>query len=300
MMAVVATESKRRISRRAFLKLAGVAAVGVPLYGAEVSRHEISHERRTLYLSRLPEAFHGFRIVQISDFHYKEFTEAFFLREIVRRVNALHADAVVLTGDFVTLGYESPEHTIRHAEPCVEILSGIACPLRFAVLGNHDSTYAQPALMSALANHGIPLLYNSNTALERGGERLWIGGTGDACSKKVDLDTAVPKQASQGTEPVVLLVHEPDVLPQVARYNVDLMLSGHTHGGQVRLPFVPPIHLPTLGKHYIEGHFRHGNTQLYVNRGVGTVEVPMRLNCPPEITEITLSAAPAPAAALKS
>ena len=84
------------------------------------------------------------------------------------------------------------------------------------------------------------------------------------------------------------MVHEPDVLPQVARYNVDLMFSGHTHGGQVRLPFLPPFNLPPLGRRYVEGLFRVGRTQLYVNRGVGTVGIPMRFNCPPEIAEITL------------
>ncbi|MGC2545076.1 MAG: hypothetical protein WA426_04470, partial [Silvibacterium sp.] len=78
------------------------------------------------------------------------------------------------------------------------------------------------------------------------------------------------------------------VLPQVARRNVDLMLSGHTHGGQVRFPFMPPFHLPPLGKNYVEGLFRLGRTQLYVNRGIGTVDLPFRLNCPPEITELTL------------
>jgi hypothetical protein len=85
------------------------------------------------------------------------------------------------------------------------------------------------------------------------------------------------------------MVHEPDVLPLVDRYNVDLMLSGHTHGGQVRFPFLPPMHLPPLGKKYVEGLFRRRATQLYVNRGIGTVGLPVRFNCPPEIAEITLS-----------
>lgn len=291
-MAVVATERRNRISRRTFLKVAGTAVVGLPLYAAEVSRHEISIEHRTIHLHRLPEAFHGFRIVQISDFHYGEFTEPYFLREVVHHVNRLRADAVVLNGDYVTMGFMPPSRTISFADPCAEILSGIQCPLLFAVLGNHDSGFAEPAVKSALANHRLALLYNSQTPVERGGKRIWIAGTGDACAKQMDLDKAVPAASRTGAEPVVLTVHEPDVLPHVARYNVDLMLSGHTHGGQIRLPLVPPIHLPPLGKRYIEGLFQLGATQLYVNRGVGTVELPMRFNCPPEITEITLSAAP--------
>jgi uncharacterized protein len=104
----------------------------------------------------------------------------------------------------------------------------------------------------------------------------------------MDLDKSIPPASRIDGEPVVLIIHEPDVLPVVARRNVDFMLSGHTHGGQVRFPFVPPLYLATLGKKYVEGHFRLGPTQLYVNRGIGTVGVPFRFNCPPEITEITL------------
>jgi len=291
-MAVVAAKQKKRISRRTFLKVAGAAAIGFPLYAAEVSRHEINIERHTIHLTRLPDAFHGFRIVQISDFHYGEFTEPYFLREIVRHVNRLKPDAVVFNGDYVTMGFLPQESTIRHAEPCAEILSGVTCPLRFAVLGNHDSTYAQPAVVSALANHRLSLLFNSNLPLERDGKRLWFAGTGDACHKQVDLDKAVPKASRAGGEPVILLVHEPDILPEVAPYGADLMLSGHTHGGQIRFPLIPPLFLPVLGRRYIEGLFRRGTTQLYVTRGIGAVGVPMRFNCPPEITEITLSAAP--------
>jgi uncharacterized protein len=291
-MATVATERKNAISRRNFLKIAGGAAVGFPLYAAEVSRHEISIERRTIHMKRLPDAFHGFRIVQISDFHYEVFTEPYFLREIVHHVNRLKPDAVLFNGDYVTMGLLPQSRTIGNADPCAEILSGVTCPVRFAVLGNHDSGFAEPAVLSALANHRLPLLYNSNAPLERGGKRLWFAGTGDACCRKVDLDTAVPTASRTNSEPVILMVHEPDLLPEVARHRVDLMLSGHTHGGQIRFPFIPPMNLPVLGKNYVEGLFRLGETQLYVNRGVGTVGIPMRFNCPPEITEITLSGEP--------
>ena len=88
--------------------------------------------------------------------------------------------------------------------------------------------------------------------------------------------------------PMIVMAHEPDVLPRVASYGVDLMLSGHTHGGQVRFPFVPPMYLPPLGRIYVEGMFRLGNTHMYVNRGIGAVNLPIRLNCQPEITQFTL------------
>lgn len=282
-------ERKKIFTRRSFLKAAGLIAVGLPLYAAEISRHEISLERRTIQLDRLPEQFRGLRIVQISDFHYAEYTEPFFLRDIVLRVNQLKPDMVFLNGDFVTDGFFSHERTNAFAYRCAEILSHIDCPLRYAVLGNHDSTFAEPAVIDALAVHHLTLLNNSFLPLERNGQRLWLAGTGSATYRKMDIDRAVPPASLTAGEPIILMVHEPDVLPLVARYNVDLMLSGHTHGGQVRFPFIPPTHLPPLGKKYVEGYFRLGPTQLYVNRGVGTVEVPFRFNCPPEITEITLA-----------
>ncbi|MGC2160618.1 MAG: metallophosphoesterase [Silvibacterium sp.] len=285
---------RKKFTRRNFLKAAGAAVVAVPLYAAEISRHEISIERRTFYLNRLPEAFRGFRIVQISDFHYAEYTEAFFLREIVRRVNHLKPDAVVFTGDFVTIGFFSQERTKGFAYECAEILSQVECPLRYSVLGNHDSTFAEPAVTDALALHGLGLLKNSFSPLERNRQRLWLAGSGDVTYKQMDLDKAIPPAAQTDGEPVILLVHEPDVLPHVARYNVDLMLSGHTHGGQVRFPFVRPMNLPPYGRKYVEGHFRVGPTQLYVNRGIGAVGFPVRFNCPPEITEITLEPGPNP------
>ncbi|HEX5235370.1 MAG TPA: metallophosphoesterase [Silvibacterium sp.] len=282
-------ERRKIFTRRSFLKAAGLAAVGIPLYAAEISRHEISVERHSIHLARLPDQFRGLRIVQISDFHYAEYTEPFFMRDIVERVNRLNPDVVLLSGDFVTVGFFSEKRTNGFAYSCAEILSHINCPVRYAVLGNHDSTFAQPAVADALAIHHLELLYNSFVPLERDGKRLWFAGTGSATYQKMEIDPSIPPASRTGNEPVILMIHEPDVLPLVARHNVDLMISGHTHGGQVRFPFMRPIHLPPLGTDYVEGLYRHGPTQLYVNRGIGTVELPFRFNCPPEITEITLA-----------
>lgn len=287
-MAVSVEERTKGMTRRSFLKAAAVAAVGIPVYAAEISRHEISIERHTIQLRRLPEQFRGLRIVQISDFHYAEYTEPMFLREVVHQVNRLKADVVLFSGDYVTVGLFSEQRTKGFAYKCAEVLSQVECPLRYAVLGNHDATFAKDSVIDALAVHKLPLLNNAFEPLERDGKRLWFAGSGDVSYREMDLDKAVPPASRIDGEPVILMVHEPDVLPLVARYNVDLMLSGHTHGGQVRFPFLPAMMLPPNGKHYVEGLFRHGPTQLYVNRGIGTVGVPMRFNCPPEITEITL------------
>jgi len=291
-MEVSVQESRKGIiSRRAFLKGGAAALVGFPLYAAEVSRHEISIERLVIRLDRLPDAFHGLRIIQLSDFHYAEFTEPYFIRDVVGHVNRLRPDVVFFSGDFVTDGsLFSHARTKQFAYRCAEILDKIECPLRYAVLGNHDSTFAEPSVTDALKLHKITLLNNRYEPLERDGHRLWISGTGDALYKRMRLDDAVPPASRRDNEPVLLMVHEPDVLPLIARRNVDLVLSGHTHGGQVRFPFAPPLHLPPLGRKYVEGLFRLGPTQLYVTRGVGTVGLPFRFDCPPEIALLTLEA----------
>lgn len=286
----VQDQRKRIISRRSFLKAAGAACIGFPLYAAEISRHEISFERHSIQLNRLPDSFRGFRLVQVSDFHYAEYTEPYFLRDMVNQINRLNPDAVFFNGDYVTDGVLFPNsRTKQFAYHCVEILSKVHCPLRYAVLGNHDSTFAESAVLDALAIHGFTVLNNRYVPLERDGQRLWVAGTGDAIYRKMHLDKALPPASLTNDEPILLMVHEPDVLPIVARRNVDLMLSGHTHGGQVRFPFIPPLHLPPLGRKYVEGIFRYGPTQLYVNRGVGTVGLPVRFNCPPEIAVLTLT-----------
>jgi predicted MPP superfamily phosphohydrolase len=286
---VATLERKKSLTRRDFLKLAGIAAVGVPLYAGEISRHEISIQRLKVTLPRLPEAFRGLTIAQLSDFHYAEYTEAYFIKQVIERVNRLRPDVVAFTGDYITNGFWHERDMLRFTGECAEILTRVDCPIRYAVLGNHDCAVKLycDSIKDELEAHNIPVLENRSVPLERDGARLWFAGTGDALLGRMHLDQAVP--AASADEPVILLAHEPDVLPQVARHNVDLMLSGHTHGGQVRIPFLPPMFLPGLGQRYVEGLFRLGRTQLYVNRGIGTVNLPFRFNCPPEITLITLA-----------
>ncbi|HTW47431.1 MAG TPA: metallophosphoesterase [Acidobacteriaceae bacterium] len=285
----------RRLTRRSFLSLSAAALGGMALYSAEIARHELSVEEHSIHLARLPDAFRGLRIVLVSDFHYEDYTEPFFLREVVKRVNNLRPEMVLMPGDFIT--HFPGAHRLagltrmvdRQAVECAAILSEIECPLRYASLGNHDESMNPQSVIGALEGHGIRVLRNRAVPLERDGQRIWLAGTGSACEDDFAPDRAIPPASMRNNEAVILMAHEPDVLPDAARYNVDLMLSGHTHGGQVRLPFLPALVLPTYGKRYVEGLFHYGPTQLYVNRGIGTVGLPLRLNCPPEITVITLA-----------
>jgi predicted MPP superfamily phosphohydrolase len=276
-------------TRRNFLRLAAGSAVGLVFYAGEISRHELELLEVTIRLPRLPDAFAGMKVVQISDFHFQAYTEAMFLEGIVRKVNALAPDLVLLTGDFVSSN-PLPQHTnVKLAYHCAEILSRIDCPLRYAIMGNHDALVGAHAVTDALTTHGIPVLANRSVPLERQGQRIWLAGVEDVLMQRPNLATALPPGLRRNGETTILLVHEPDFADYAMGQQVDLVLSGHTHGGQILFPFLPPLMLPDMGTKYVHGHFRLGDgMQLYVNRGIGAVTLPFRFRCPPEITAITL------------
>lgn len=279
------------MNRRRFLGLTGAAVLGAGLYSSELERHAVETIEHTIALPNLADSFHGMRLVQISDIHFHEFSEAYYIREVVRKVNALRPDVVLLTGDFVS---DAPmPHAWGRAQsyPCAEILQKLECPQRYAVMGNHDAEVGVATVIDALLTHGIPVLENRYVPIERDGRRFWLAGAANVTSHLARLELAVPAKPIRGNDPVILMAHEPDFLDHVAQYGgVDFMVSGHTHGGQVRLPFVGALALPPLGKKYVTGFFQKGQTRLYVNRGIGTVGLPVRFLCRPEITVFTLSA----------
>ncbi len=268
----------------------GAAALGTGLYGGEIERHNIAVEAHTVALRGLGDGLHGLRIVQISDLHYDEFSEPSYIAEVVRKVNTLKPDVVLMTGDFVSYAPMPPSFGARHSGPCAALLAEIECPIRYAVMGNHDGIVGAPIVTDALEMHGVEVLHNKYLPLEKDGARLWLGGTADVLEGNARIELAVPPKRIRRDEPVLIMVHEPDFADDVAQHGgVDLMLSGHTHGGQIRIPFMRPRVLPPMGQKYIEGFFQIGPTLLYVNRGIGTVGVPVRFLCRPEITVFTLS-----------
>ncbi len=278
-----------RFTRRNFLIGTGAAAAGLALYSGEIARHEVDVVDRPIAITNLPTPFNGYRIVQLSDIHLDEYTEPYFLEHIVRKVNALVPDLVLITGDFITHGsltFIAGRHALHR---CAEILTTLTAPLRYAVLGNHDVAYNAAAVIHALTTHGTPVLVNQYLPIERNGARLWLCGVEDPGTGHPDLDLSVPAKPDG---PVLLMAHEPDYADDVIAHPrgplVDLMLAGHSHGGQVRLPFLGPLILPPMAEKYPEGLYRFNQMQLYVNRGLGTVGLPFRLNCPPEITVLNL------------
>jgi len=291
-MSGVAPDQPSRFTRRKFLVGSGVAAAGLTLYSGEIARHNLDTVHQTIGIKDLPSPFHGYRIVQLSDIHLDEFTEPFFLEHVVHKVNALAPDLVLLTGDFITRGSLTFVASTHAAHRCAEILSTLTSPLRYAILGNHDVSVSASLVIRSLTSNGTPVLVNEHVAIERNGSRIWLCGSDDLCASHPDINRTVPANPDG---PVLLMAHEPDYADIVVNHPrgqlVDLMFSGHSHGGQVRLPFVGPLILPPLGEKYVQGYFRFDKMQLYVNRGIGTVGLPFRLNCPPEITVITLQPA---------
>ena len=279
------------LTRRRFLTTATLSAAALALYSGEIARHELELIHYPIVLRNLPPAFEGFRIAHISDLHFEEYTEPFFLHRMIREVNALTPDLILITGDFITHGppRSVPERAIYTV---ADALRALTCPQRLGILGNHDCTVSASFIARVLRDRGTPILTNQHTTVERNGQRITIAGVLDPLTSFPNLTQAVPDQPDG---PVILMAHTPDYADLVRHHSrghlVDLILSGHSHGGQVRLPGIGPLILPPLGKKYVHGHFQFDNLQLYVNRGLGSVGLPFRLNCPPEITLLTLQSA---------
>jgi predicted MPP superfamily phosphohydrolase len=202
----------------------------------------------------------------------------------VDTANALAPDLIVLTGDFVP-DADSP----RYVQSCAAQMARLKALLGVhGVLGNQDDWGDGKLVVGAMAEAGVPIMRNSARAIEHNGARIWLAGADDACKGWYDLDRSL-KGVPAG-ELAIMLVHEPDMAVWAAQRAVDLQLSGHSHGGQVRLPGVGPLILPMLGVKYPMGLYRVGGMPLYVTRGIGMIAPAVRFNCPPEVTHITLRA----------
>src|SRR5208282_255240 len=233
---------KAPITRRRFLIASACAGAGLALYGGEIERHWIEVTRRDVFLPGLSHAFDGFRIAQLSDIHIDNYTEPFLLRDAVQQINAMKPDAVFLTGDFVTRGLLPGILAIASAWQCGGLLNQLECPHRFAVLGNHDVLINRAVIKEALSENAIPVLDNAYLPIERAGARFWLAGVDDPVEGLPDPESAIPQSIRNvPREPIVLLCHAPDyvdhLLTLAEGQAVSLTLAGHTHGGQVRVPF---------------------------------------------------------------
>jgi uncharacterized protein len=280
-----------RLGRRAFLLGGGVAAVGgmTPpaawAYATRIESRRVVVEQRRVAVPGLPPELTGLRIAQISDLHYGDIVSADLIRHAIDVTMKQSPDLIVVTGDFVS--------SLNHGEAdlVARDLARLRAPLgQLAILGNHDHWTDAEAVAAAVRRAGLELLRNGSRPIARGGRPLHLVGVDDIWEKKHDLAAAL--RAVPPNAPVVLLAHEPDFADEAAADpRIALQLSGHSHGGQVRLPFLGPPVTPPYAKKYADGTYRVGRMTLHVNRGIGTIWRALRFNCPPEITVVELTAA---------
>jgi predicted MPP superfamily phosphohydrolase len=270
------------LTRRRFLK--GLAAATVVTAGVGVGvAYPFNYEltETEVFIPGLPAAFDGFRVAQLSDVHHSTLVPLAEVRRAVALTQSAQADAVVLTGDYTT-------NERRFIEPCAEELSKLTAPAGvWAVLGNHDHNTNGLATRRALESRGVGVMTNVNTRLRRGAEELQLVGIDDWSWNQTDWE-----QAFKGVDrqrPTLLLSHQPRVLDLPQTDGVSLILSGHTHGGQVRFPVVgSPAALMGEDFKYLRGRFAREGTQLYVTRGTGVIGLPVRIGARPEVAVLRL------------
>jgi predicted MPP superfamily phosphohydrolase len=267
------------VTRRDFLRSATAISVGalagVGAYGVAYERHQIARIVRDLAVRGLPPALDGLRIGMITDVHHSAVVSADDVARAVTLVQQASPDVVVLGGDYVSFFDK------RYVGPVAELLTPLSSAPHgsFAVLGNHDDEREMPA---ALSSRGFTVLKDQRTSVTIKGERLDIAGIRFWTRSPGEIANVL--KGTGGT--TLLLAHDPRRLAEAAALDVQLVLSGHTHGGQVLIPGVGAI----AGRKFpvLAGSATRDNTAIFVSRGVGTVYVPIRINCPPDVAILTL------------
>ena len=291
------TRGREQFSRRDFLKLLKAAAlefgllgIGGGAYGYFVEPNRLKVESVTLKPGRLAPAFHGTKLAQISDIHMGGWMNAERLQRVADAALAQQPDMLLLTGDYL-IGHVFDANAEQCLQSLVDILSPLAKSIpSFAILGNHDYWTNAAAVREMLRLCDIRDLTNTVFTFSRGGESLHLCGVDDIWEGDVRIDHVLEQLPEHGA--AILLAHEPDYADTSAKTGrFDLQVSGHSHGGQVVIPFYGAPILPYLGQKYPSGLYRVGNMLQYTNRGVGMLDPPVRVNCPPEITIFTLEAA---------
>lgn len=284
-------------SRRRFLEQATVAAGTLPFaasfYGLVFGRLEIETTSHRVELERLPRAFEGFRIAQISDIHIGPFMTSADIRHAVDLANRLKPDLIVVTGDYVIW-----DRNTQGA--AVEALSGLCAPHGvLGSLGNHELwAKIQDSISRLFAARGVRILRQESLALRVGGEELNLIGVDYQTRRHMGFHhQGMVREYLEGVERLVrrdtaniLLSHNPNTFDRAAALGIELSLAGHTHGGQVTLEFISPELAPSrLVTPYVAGWFEKPGGKLYVNRGLGTIGIPIRLGAPAEITVFELA-----------
>jgi len=282
------------MNRRSFIKkslgsllaLIGLSG-GTYYYSRDIEPSSLKITEELISSNKLNRAFNNFKIIQFSDthigFHYS--LEQF--KKLTQRINNLKPDMIVFTGDLV----DEPNNYNWNME-FTEILQSLDAPYgKYWIYGNHDhGGYGTEIIREVMEQSNFQLLQNTHAVIEKDGAKITVAGIDDVMLGNPDLDAAL-----QGTDSnlfTMLLAHEPDYAENTKRYPVDVQLSGHSHGGQIRFPLIGDLYTPAYAENYVQGKYslNHGNLSLYVNSGIGTTRLPYRFLCKPELHVYTLNA----------
>jgi predicted MPP superfamily phosphohydrolase len=256
-------------------------------FGFSISPSGFKVETVRLELARLPRSFSGFRMVQISDIHMGGWMNLPRFQRVADLIVAQDPDVLLLTGDFL-MGHGFPEAAIQWVDDLAKVLTRLAASIpSFAVLGNHDYWTNPKAVREMLRRSGVTDLTNTVFTLTREDGHLHLCGLDDIKEGVVRMDKVLAQLRDDCA--AILLVHEPDFADRsAATGKFDLQISGHSHGGQIVIPFFGPPVLPRTGRKYPSGLYKVGSMFQYTNRGIGMDSFPIRFNCPPEITVFEL------------
>lgn len=283
------------MNRRAFLKRAAgftMTLIGLSggtfFYSREIEPASLHIQKENIISDNIPTTFHKKKIIQFSDTHLGFNYSIENLEKLANQINKRNPDIILFTGDLV----DNPKYLqAQEHEPIIEVLGSLNAPLgKYWIYGNHDhGGYGTETILDIMEAANFTLLQNSHVEISSEQDTFILAGIDDLMLGKPDLDAAL-----QQVNPelfTVLLAHEPDFADEAVKYPVDVQLSGHSHGGQVRFPIIGHLYTPLYAEKYVRGKYLIDNRlQLFVNAGIGTTRVPYRLFCKPEIHEYTLQA----------
>ncbi|RXT06480.1 metallophosphoesterase [Ammoniphilus sp. CFH 90114] len=278
------TFTRRKLITKGFKFFAGLLGlISIPsVYTVWGERFWFKVNEVTLTFPDLPKPIDGLRIVHFSDLHVDHFFSSSHIEALVELIQQQKADLICFTGDLM-------DEDGSNLLPSVAALADLEAPLgKFAVVGNHDYRTDISEVMKALEHTHFQVLMNQHHLFEVHGQKFALAGVDDALRGRPDLAQALDGLDSNVF--TILLSHVPDYALITKEYPVHLQLSGHSHGGQIRLPFIGPVLTPRGAKYFVDGHVHvpESHLQLYVNRGVGTTILPVRFLCRPEVTVLNL------------
>ena len=275
---------RRKRLRIAFITLVLLAA-GIAIWAFFIEPNRLVTRYETLQIDRWPSGLSDVKIAVLSDIHAGgRFIDDRKLRLIVDRTNQLQPDLIVILGDYISGGRN---HHAMDPETFAPILKEFRAPLGvYSVLGNHDWWFDGERVRRALEANGIKVLENNSARIEARGSSFWLVGLADLWTRPQFVDETIASLPVGA--PIIAIAHNPDVFPQLPQ-SVPLLLAGHTHGGQVRFPFIGTVvHTSRFGEQYEAGHVFENGHHLFVTTGIGTSIVPVRFGVPPEIVLVTL------------